>query len=157
MKGTNNTKKVMHVTRKCNNSEAPYPALGEHHMYEIRHRLQIFPQSLQARLPCIVQISKNIVLIILFYNIARVHPNLIPIGVIMVHFSTYARPCVHPMTCASQMGEACARCVILKKLLQRDNTIKNVFFIRAMKLNETLRLNQYEKPFSPFFYREFCN
>ena len=147
----------MHVTRKCNNSEAPYPALGEHHMYEIRHRLQIFPQSLQARLPCIVQISKNIVLIILFYNIARVHPNLIPIGVIMVHFSTYARPCVHPMTCASQMGEACARCVILKKLLQRDNTIKNVFFIRAMKLNETLRLNQYEKPFSPFFYREFCN
>ena len=60
------------------------------------------------------------------YNIARVHPNLIPIGVIMVHFSTYARPCVHPMTCASQMGEACAHCVI-KKLLQRDNTIKNVY------------------------------
>ena len=43
--------------------------------------------------------------IILFYNIAHVHPNLIPIGVIMVHFSTYARPCVHPMSCATQMGE----------------------------------------------------
>ena len=42
------------------------------------------------------------------------HPNLIPIGVIMVHFSTYARPCVHPMMYASQMGEACARCVIKK-------------------------------------------
>ena len=53
------------------------------------------------------------------YNIACVHPNLIPIGVIMVHFSTYARPCVHPMTCASQMGEACMR-------MLRDNTIKNV-------------------------------
>ena len=59
------------------------------------------------------------------YDRARVHPNLIPIGVIMVHFSTSARPCVHPMTCASQMGEARARCVI-KKLLQRDNTIKKV-------------------------------
>ena len=56
------------------------------------------------------------------YNIARVHPNVIPIGVIMAHFSTYARPCIHPMTCASQMGEARARYVI-KKLLQRDNTI----------------------------------
>ena len=60
------------------------------------------------------------------YNIARVHPNLIPIGVIMVHFSTNARLCVHPMTCASQMGEGCARCVI-KKLLQRENSIKNVY------------------------------
>ena len=59
-------------------------------------------------------------------NIARVHPNLIAIGVIMVHFSTYVRPCVHPMTCASQMGEACACYVIIKNFLQRDNTIKNV-------------------------------
>ena len=48
---------------------------------------------------------------ILKYNIARVHPNLIPIGVIMVHFSSYARPCVHPMTCASQM-EKHARAVL---------------------------------------------
>ena len=47
----------------------------------------------------------NGTLSILFYNIAHVHPNLIPIGVIMVHFSTYARPCVHPMSCATQMGE----------------------------------------------------
>ena len=60
------------------------------------------------------------------YNIARVHPDQIPIGVIMVHFSTYARPCVHPMTCASQMSEGCARCVI-KSFLQRDDTIKNVY------------------------------
>ena len=48
----------------------------------------------------------------LFYNIARVHPNLIPIGVIMVHFSTYARPCVHPMTCA-RWGKH-TRAVLLK-------------------------------------------
>ena len=60
------------------------------------------------------------------YNIAHVHPNLTPIGVTMVHFSTYARQCVHPMMCAGQMGEACARYVI-KKFLQRDNTIKNVY------------------------------
>ena len=39
--------------------------------------------------------------VIRVYNIARAHPNLISIGVIMVYFSTYARPCVHPMTCAS--------------------------------------------------------
>ena len=57
--------------------------------------------------------------------IARVHPNLIPIiGVIMVHFSIYARPCVHSMTCASQMGEACAHYVIKKLFIQRDNIIK---------------------------------
>ena len=37
----------------------------------------------------------------LYYNIMRVLPYLIPIGVIMVHFSTYARPCVHKMTCAT--------------------------------------------------------
>ena len=83
-------------------------------------------------------------------------PNLIPIGVIMVHFSTYARPCVHPMTCASQMGEACARYVI-RNFLQRDNT--KCIFIRACrssrKFNETLRLNRYGKPLSPvFLYRE---
>ena len=51
-----------------------------------------------------------------YYNIARAHPNLIPIGVIMVHFSTYTRPCVHPMTCASQMEEPCA-CYVIKKEL----------------------------------------
>ena len=86
------------------------------------------------------------------YNIARMHPNLIPIGVIMVHFSTYARPCVHPMTCASQMGKH-ARAVLLKKLLQRDKTIKTYIY-ESLKFNETLRLNRYEKPFSPFFCTE---
>ena len=93
------------------------------------------------------------------YNIACVHPNLIPIGVIMVHFSTYARPCVHPMTCASQIGEACARYALCykKNFLQRDNTIK-MYIYRSLKFNETLRLNRYEKPLSPFIlYREFCN
>ena len=35
---------------------------------------------------------------IFIYNKARVYPYLIPTGVIMVHFSTYARPCVHPKT-----------------------------------------------------------
>ena len=78
------------------------------------------------------------------YNIARLHPNLIPIGVTMVHFSTNARPCVHPMTCASQMGEACARYVI-KNFLQGDN-IKNAVYKSLSKFNETLRLNRYEKP-----------
>ena len=43
------------------------------------------------------------------YNIARVLPYLIPIGVIMVHFSTYARPCDYQMTCANQIGK-CALC-----------------------------------------------
>ena len=60
------------------------------------------------------------------YNIARAHPNLISIGVIMVHFSTYARPCVHPMTCASQVKEACARYVI-KKLFTETQHRKNVY------------------------------
>ena len=46
-----------------------------------------------------------------FYNIARVLPHLIPIGVIMVHFSTYARLCVHQMTCANQVGKR-ARVVV---------------------------------------------
>ena len=36
------------------------------------------------------------------YNIAGVLPYLIPVDVIMVHFSIYARPCVHKMTCANQ-------------------------------------------------------
>ena len=35
------------------------------------------------------------------YNVARVLPYLIPIGVIIVYFSTYAWPYVHQMTCAS--------------------------------------------------------
>ena len=35
------------------------------------------------------------------YNRLRVLSYLIPIGVIMVHFSTYARPCVHKMMCAT--------------------------------------------------------
>ena len=38
---------------------------------------------------------------VVIYNIARVLPYLIPIGVIMVYFSTYARPCVHSMTCVT--------------------------------------------------------
>ena len=84
---------------------------------------------------------------------SREHPNLIPIGVIMVHFSTYARPCVHPMTCASQMGEACARCV-LKNFLQRDNTIKMYIYKSLSKFNEGLRLNRYETPLLPFFCTE---
>ena len=41
------------------------------------------------------------------YNIARVHSNLILIGVFMVHFSTYAGPCV------------CARYVIKKLFTER--------------------------------------
>ena len=77
------------------------------------------------------------------------HPNLIPIGVIMVHFSTYARPCIRPMTCASQVKEACTRYVI-KNFLQRDNTIKKVYLY---EVHETLRLNRYEKPLSPFFFQ----
>ena len=65
----------------------------------------------------------------------------------MVHFSTYARPCVHPMTCASQMAEECARCVFKKTFIERQHHKK-------WKLDETLRLNRYEKPFSPFFCTE---
>ena len=64
------------------------------------------------------------------YNIAHVHPNLIPIGVIMVHFSTCARPCVHQMTCASQMGEACARCVFKKTFTEKQHHKRSIF-IRA--------------------------
>ena len=48
------------------------------------------------------------------YNIARMHPNLIPIGVIMVHFSTYAWLCVHPITlfslCYKRIG-SCLACI----------------------------------------------
>ena len=70
---------------------------------------------------------------ITYYNIARAHPNLIPIGVIMVHFSTYARPCVHPMTCASQMKEEFVRYVI-KTFLQRKKTIKICIYKCLSKL-----------------------
>ena len=59
------------------------------------------------------------------YNIAGVLPYLIPIGVIMVHFETYARPCVYQMTCASQM-EKRARYVV-------KNTIKKCIFVRACR------------------------
>ena len=62
------------------------------------------------------------------YNIVRLHPNLIPICVIMVHFSTYPRPWVYPMTCASRMGEACARYVITN-ILQGENTIRNQVYL----------------------------
>ena len=65
--------------------------------------------------------SSNVHVWIFIYNITRAHPNLIPIGVIMVHFSTYARPCVHPMTFASLVKEACARYVI-KKTFYRETT-----------------------------------
>ena len=30
--------------------------------------------------------------------------------------------------------------------------MKNVYIYKSLKLNERLRLNQYEKPFSPFFF-----
>ena len=43
--------------------------------------------------------------VIRLYNIVRVLLYLIPIGVIMVHFSTYARPCIHEMTCAKNYKE----------------------------------------------------
>ena len=97
--------------------------------YGEKHLLRRIPRALYGRFDPYI-FTLNLVtetistLIIFHYNIARVHPNLIPIGVIMVHFSTW--PCVHPMTCASQIGEDCARCVI-KNLLQMDNTIKNVY------------------------------
>ena len=68
----------------------------------------------------------------------------------MVHFSTYARPCVHPMTCASQAKEACTR-YVLKNFLQRDNTIKNVYFLELVEVNVTLRLNRYDLFFSENF------
>ena len=44
-------------------------------------------------------------------------PYLIPVGIIMLHFLSYARLCVHPMTCVSQIGEACTRFVIKKELV----------------------------------------
>ena len=84
------------------------------------------------------------------YNVVRVLPYLIPIGVIMVHSSTYARPCVHPMTCASQMGGS-MRALCYKNVLQRDNTIKMYIYKSLSKFNKTLRLNRYEKPLSSFF------
>ena len=58
-------------------------------------------------------------------HIARVHPNLIPIiGVIMVHFSIYARPCVHSIhVCKSDGGSMRALCY-KKRFIQRDNIIK---------------------------------
>ena len=91
----------------------------------------------------------------LYCNIARVPPNLISIGVFMVHFSTYARPCVHPMTCASQMGEPCARSVI-KKLLQRQH--HKICIYQSLKLNETFKIKPiWETIFAFFLYREFCN
>ena len=44
------------------------------------------------------------------YNIARVLPYLIPIGVIMVHFSTDIRTAVHPSDDVCKLyTEACAR------------------------------------------------
>ena len=39
--------------------------------------------------------------------------------------------------------------MLQKNFLQRDNTIKNVYLY---EVNETLRLNWYEKPLSPFFF-----
>ena len=88
-----------------------------------------------------------------YYNIARVHPNWIPIGVIMVHFSAYTWPCVHLMTCASRMGEACARYVI--KTFYRETTPLKMYIYKSLsKFNETLRLNRYEKTLSPFFFTE---
>ena len=113
--------------------------------YGEKHLLRRIPRALYGRFDPYI-FTLNLVtetistLIIFHYNIARVHPYLIPIGVIMVHFSTYARPCVHPMTCASQIGEACARCAITEKLLQIDNT-KKMNIYKSLKLNETLRLN----------------
>ena len=72
---------------------------------------------------------------ILSYNIAHVHPNLIPIGVVMVHFSTYARPCVHPMTCASQMEKHARAMSVIKSFLERQHYKKCTFIaqLRASK------------------------
>ena len=56
--------------------------------------------------------------------------------------------------CKLDEGEACARCVI-KNVLQRDSTIKNVYLSELVKVNETLRLNQYEKPLFLLLFRVF--
>ena len=47
------------------------------------------------------------------FNITRVLPYLIPIGVIMVYFSTYTRPCVHKTTCANQTNSGFRRLVLV--------------------------------------------
>ena len=52
--------------------------------------------------------------------ITFLHNNIIPTGVIMEHFSTRARPCIHSITCVSQMAKACARYVI--KNFYRETT-----------------------------------
>ena len=51
---------------------------------------------------------------VLYFNIASALPSLIPIGVIMVHFSTYARSCVYKMECANQTNSGFRRLVFIK-------------------------------------------
>ena len=80
------------------------------------------------------------------------HPNLIPIGVIMVHFLNI-RTAVRPFDdmCKSD-GEACALCY--KKLFTGRQHHKKLCTYKSLsKVNETLRLNRYEKSISPL---SFC-
>ena len=65
------------------------------------------------------------------YNIEGVLPYLNPIGVIMVHFSTYARPCVHKMTFANQTNSGFRRLVFTKFPHKWKKIVKNylIFFL----------------------------
>ena len=59
------------------------------------------------------------------YNIARVLHYLMSIGIIMVHFSTYARPCVPEMTCANQSNSGFRRLVFTKFPQKWKKIVKN--------------------------------
>ena len=60
-----------------------------------------------------------------FYIIAGVLPYLIPTSVIMVHFSTFARPCVHKMTGANQTKSGFRRLVFTKFPQKWTKIVKN--------------------------------
>ena len=81
------------------------------------------------------------------------HPNLIPIGVIMVHFATHARPCVHPMTSDDVRWES-MRALCYKNLFTERQHRKKFIFIRACRslmkcfCTDNFVINQEQKLFS---------
>ena len=90
-----------------------------------------------------------------YYNIARVLPNLIAIGVIMVSFLNIRTAVRSSDDVCKSDGEAYA--------FYRGTTPQKMYIYKGLsKFNERLRLNRYEKPLSPLCFctaafRKFCN
>ena len=92
-------------------------------------------------MPFVAPVSKAIIVTIALTSDKSINyntlPHLIPIDVILVHFSAFARPRVHQMTCANQINSGFLRIALTKFPHKWTRLVKSypIFFLGIEELS----------------------